>query len=127
MSKRQLDTENKENEEPNSAKKAKIIDHEDIQKPESLTDEEEEEEEKELWPIASVIEHNNGRIHPTKNQYFLYENTVPTMISNTARFWSRKYLKVLRNVNPDLYDVMLELFNFNFTRSSSFFSLDVHP
>jgi len=102
MSKRQLDIENKENEEPNSAKKAKIIDHEDIQKPESLID---EEEEKELWPIASVIEHNNGRIHPTKNQYFLYENTVPTMISNTARFWSRKYLKVLRNVNPDLYDV----------------------
>ncbi len=123
MSKRHLNIENKENEEPNSAKKAKIMDNEDIQKPESsideepnsvtnieesesLTDEEEEEEEeKELLPIASVIENNNGRIHPTNNQYFLYENTQPSMISNTARFWSRKYLKVLRNVNPDLYNV----------------------
>jgi hypothetical protein len=120
MSKRHFNIENKENEEPNPAKKAKIIEQEsltdeeeneksssaknDNEKPESLTDDE-EEEEKEPWPIASVIEKNNGKIHPTNKQYFIYENTQPTMISNTARFWSRKYLKVLRHVNPDVYNV----------------------
>jgi len=29
------------------------------------------------------------------------------MVSNTARFWSRKYLKILRHVNPDFYDMYI--------------------
>lgn len=108
MSKRQRDIENKENEEPSSlnepipAKKAKII---DTEKSESSIDQEEEEEEKEPWPIAAFIENNDGKVHPTNKQYFVYENAQPSMVSNTARFWSRKYLKVLRHVNPDAYDV----------------------
>jgi hypothetical protein len=113
MSKRPLDIENKENEEPNSAKKAKMIDTENIQiqKPASSIDEEEQEQPR---PIASVIESNEGTIHPTNKQYIVYENTEPTMVSNTARFWSRKYLKVLRHVNPDVYDVCFEFIQLKF-------------
>jgi hypothetical protein len=112
MSKRHHDIEN---EDPNPVKKAK-----NDEKSESLSVNEEEEEEEndeksesssdneeddEPLPIAAVIENNGGTVHPTNKQYFIYNNTRPTMISNTARFWSRKYLKVLRHVNPDAYDV----------------------
>lgn len=109
MPKRPLDIEEKENEEPSSStepiriKRSKAIedDHEE---------EEEEEidddgEENEPLPIAAVIEQNEGTVHPTNKEYFIYENTEPPMISKTARFWSRKYLKVLRHVNPDTYEV----------------------
>jgi hypothetical protein len=111
MSKRPLDIENKENEEPSTsnpaipAKKMKIsseIEPIQQQQPE-LPDE--EEKENEPWPIAAVIEHNEGTMYPKNKQYFVYENTEPSMISKTARFWCRKYLKVLRHVNPDAYGV----------------------
>jgi hypothetical protein len=120
MPKRSLDTENKENEpeqssimsdstEPVPIKKAKIIDTENVQEPESSSDEEDDEEQQQgLLPISSVIENNDGKIHPTNKQYFIYENTEPNMISKTARFWSRKYLKVLRHVDPDAYDVCFD-------------------
>jgi len=99
MPKRSLDSEDKENQ---PEKKTKVID--DIQEVESPPDDDDEEVEG-LLPIGSVIEENEGHIHPTNKLYFIYENTEPNMISNTARFWSRKYLKVLRHVNPDAYDV----------------------
>jgi len=97
MSKRHLDIEN---EDLNSVKKIKNDDKSE--------DDEEEEEEKEPLPIAAVIENNDGTIHPTNKQYFVYKNTQPSMVSNTARFWSRKYLKILRHVNPDVYNVCRE-------------------
>jgi hypothetical protein len=103
MPKRPLDSENKENEQPIPAKIAKNIDTEE---PEPLINEQEEEEEdKGPWPIAGFIENNDGQLHPTNKQYYVYQNTKPSMISNTARFWSRKYLKILRHVNPDVYNV----------------------
>jgi hypothetical protein len=106
MLKRSLDVENKENEYEQSLdpkiKKAKII---DVQQPESSSDDEEEEEVQGSWPIGSVIGENDGKVHPTNKQYFIYENTEPNMISKTARFWARKYLKVLQHVDPDGYDV----------------------
>jgi hypothetical protein len=148
MPKRPLDVENKENEppgqslpsiipgsslllkpvdanQPTPAKRAKMNDTEIVQESDSSSDEEEDdEEEKGAWTISSVIENNDGKIHPTNKQYFLYENTQPTIISRTARFWSRKYLKVLRHVDPDAYDVcfkyFLDLLN------SSLLSLVVH-
>lgn len=97
MSKRHHDIEN---EDPSPVKKAK-----NDEKSESLSDHEEEEDDNEPLPIAAVIENNGGTVHPTNKQYFIYNNTRPTMISNTARFWSRKYLKVLRHINPDVYNV----------------------
>jgi hypothetical protein len=113
MSKRPLDIENKENEEPSQpipAKKMKTSSEiVSIQQPELPEEEvvEEEEEENKPWPIAAVIEHNEGTIHPKNKQYVVYENTEPSMISKTARFWCRKYLKVLRHVNPDVYDMYI--------------------
>jgi hypothetical protein len=112
MSKRPLDIENKENEEPTSqetpTKKMKVSSETvPIQQPKTPEKEEEEEDDKEPWPIAAVIEQNEGTIHPKYKQYIVYENTEPSMISKTARFWCRKYLKVLRHVNPDAYDVTI--------------------
>lgn len=107
MSKRPLDIEDKENEEPSSStepirtKRSKTVeDEEDDEEDEELDD-----EENEPLSIGAVIEHNEGTVHPTNKEYFIYENTEPTMISKTARFWSRKYLKVLHHVNPDAYEV----------------------
>ena len=127
MSKRPLDnTENNENndepsssDEPIPAKKSKLSSHEEeehLQPLPSASSEEEEEddddddddEENQPIPIAAVIEHNEGTIHPSNKEYFIYQNTEPSIISKTARFWSRKYLKVLHHVNPDVYRV-----NFN--------------
>lgn len=107
MPKRPLDIEEKENEEPSSStepiriKRSKAIE-DDHEEEEEIDD---DGEENEPLPIAAVIEQNEGTVHPTNKEYFIYENTEPPMISKTARFWSRKYLKVLRHVNPDTYEV----------------------
>lgn len=98
MSKRHLDIEN---EDPNLVKKVKSNEKFEQEQEE----EEDEDEEKEPWPIAAVIENTDGSLHPTNKQYYVYQNTQPSMVSNTARFWCRKYLKILRHVNPDFYDV----------------------
>ncbi|CAF1173248.1 unnamed protein product [Rotaria sordida] len=119
MSKRYRDIENKENEpeqssslininEPNPKKKVKLIDTKNIQHFEPLSDDDDDDDEdKGPWPIESIIQNNDGTIHPTNKQYILYENTEPNMISRTARFWSRKYLKVLQHVDPDVYDMYI--------------------
>ena len=107
MSKRPLDIEEKENEEPSSStepiriKRSKTV--EDAEEEEF--EDEEDDEENEPLPIGAVIEHNEGTLHPTNKEYFIYEKTEPSMISKTARFWSRKYLKALHHVNPDTYEV----------------------
>ena len=126
MSKRPLDnTENNENndepsssDEPIPAKKSKLSSHEEEEHLQPLPsassseeeddDDDDDDEENQPIPIAAVIEHNEGTIHPSNKEYFIYQNTEPSIISKTARFWSRKYLKVLHHVNPDVYRV-----NFN--------------
>ncbi|CAF1434946.1 unnamed protein product [Adineta ricciae] len=129
MTKRSLDVENKENEsesnsattnDPLPAKKPKLIaqtnDHEDEKEVEHDSDGEEdeedevvEEEEEEEGPISisQVIELNEGTIHPKHKEYFIYEGTDLSMVSRTARFWSRKYLQALRHVNPDAYNMYI--------------------
>lgn len=66
-------------------------------------DDDDEEEDKGPWPIAGFLVKNDGQIHPENKQYFIYENTTPSMVSHTARFWARKYLNILPHVNPDAY------------------------
>ncbi|CAF5059144.1 unnamed protein product [Rotaria magnacalcarata] len=132
MTKRSLDIENKENEleqfsssiatsslafnsidqnVPKPAKKARILEEKIVQQDESSSSQEDNDEdddeggeEKGPWPIGAVIQHHDGTIHSKYKQYIVYENTEPEMISKTARFWSRKYLKVLQHVDPDSYD-----------------------
>ncbi|UJR14865.1 hypothetical protein I4U23_001850 [Adineta vaga] len=72
-------------------------------------DQEENEEEEEDGPlsISAVLELNEGTIHPTNKQYFIYEGTDLGMVSKTARFWSRKYLKVFQHVDPDVYNMYI--------------------
>ncbi|CAF3650417.1 unnamed protein product [Rotaria socialis] len=134
MTKRPLDTENKENEleqfspsiatsslafnsidqnVPKPAKKARILEEKVVQQDESSSSEEDDDEdddegkEKGPWPIGAVIQHHDGTVHSKYKQYIVYENTEPEMISKTARFWSRKYLKVLQHVDPDSYDMYI--------------------
>ena len=108
MLKRSLDSENKENEQPSSstepvqAKKAKLDEAD-----EEEDDDDEDEEDKGPWPIAGFLVKNDGQVHPTNKQYFIYENTIPSMVSQTARFWSRKYLNILPHVNPDAYNMYI--------------------
>ncbi|CAF1147992.1 unnamed protein product [Adineta steineri] len=58
-------------------------------------------------PISSIIERHDGAIHPDNKQYYIYTNTDLMMISHTARFWSRKYLKIFPHVDPDTYDMYI--------------------
>lgn len=106
--------------EPNPRKKAKIIaattvpqlepsldENNDDDEEEDEEDDDDHDDEEGPWPIGAVIQHNEGKMHPTNKQYIIYDNTEPDTISKTARFWSRKYLKVLQHVDPDTYDVCM--------------------
>ncbi|CAF4816495.1 unnamed protein product, partial [Rotaria socialis] len=110
MTKRPLDTENKENEleqfSPSiaasslafnsidqnvtkPAKKARILEEKVVQQDESSSSEEDDDEdddegkEKGPWPIGAVIQHHDGTVHSKYKQYIVYENTEPEMISKT--------------------------------------------
>lgn len=119
MAKRPLDIENKENESeqgsstefnlPKRVRTDTVNVFECNSSDESDNDDDEEEEEGPL-PIGLMIQHYDGRIYPPNKQYFIYKDAEPDMISKTARFWSRKYLKVLKNVDPDAYDVCILFF-----------------
>jgi hypothetical protein len=75
------------------------------------SEDESEEEEEDENPISSVADNDNGKDHPTNKQYLIYENSdsnkEPYIISKTARYWSLKYRKVLRHVNPDAYGMYI--------------------
>jgi hypothetical protein len=128
MPKRTHDSENKENEpEPGAitasesapTKRVKTVDqplNDRKEEPQSDHDDEEEnddddddDEEQGPIPISAVLVLNEGTIHPTNKQYIVYEGTDLGMVSKTARFWSRKYLKIIPHVDPDRYDVGLRL------------------
>ena len=127
MSKRAYDSENKENElehgtvavhEPVPAKRAKTVDQTSNDSEDELQAEKEnddhdgeeeedddEDEEQGPIPISAVLVLNEGTVHSTHKQYIVYEGTDLGIVSKTARFWSRKYLKVFPHVDPDRYDV----------------------
>jgi hypothetical protein len=75
------------------------------------SDDEFDDDEGEENPISSVADQDNGKDHPTNKQYLIYENgdsnKEPYIISKTARYWSLKYRKVLRHVNPDAYGMYI--------------------
>jgi hypothetical protein len=77
-----------------------------------VDDSDDEFEEKQEEPISSLADNDkDGEVHPTNKQYLLYKNPDSTkedyIISKTARFWSLKYRKVLRHVNPDAYGMYI--------------------
>ena len=75
----------------------------------SSPDEVDEEPENQQAAPMSLLADNihNGEDHPTNKQYLVFKNSDPNkedyIISKTARYWSLRYRKVLRHVNPDLY------------------------
>jgi hypothetical protein len=78
----------------------------------TIDDNDDEFEETPEEPISSLADNdNNGEDHPTNKQYLVYKNPNPKqedyIISKTARYWSLRYRKVLRHVNPDLYGMYI--------------------
>jgi hypothetical protein len=70
-----------------------------------LEDNDDEEEE---TPVSAD---DDGKDYPSNKQYMIYENVgrnkEPFIISKTARYWNRKYRKVLSHVNPDFYGMYI--------------------
>lgn len=79
----------------------------------SSPDEVDEEPENQQAAPMSLLADNigNGEDHPTNKQYLVFKNSDPTkedyIISKTARYWSLRYRKALRHVNPDFYGMYI--------------------
>ena len=75
----------------------------------SSTDDIEFEDHNET-PISTLADNlDNGEDHPRNKQYLVFRksNTEDYVISKTARYWSLRYRKVLRHINPGLYGLYI--------------------
>lgn len=79
----------------------------------SSSDENDEEAETDhTGPISVLADNiNKGEDYPRNKQYLIFKNSDPNkeayIISKTARYWSLRYRKVLRHVNPDVYGMYI--------------------
>ncbi|CAF2761310.1 unnamed protein product [Rotaria sp. Silwood2] len=78
--------------------------------PPDNTDDEIDNDEDEYLTLP-IDDNDNGKDHPTNKEYVIYENArpnkQPSIISKTARYWTNKYRKNLRHVNPDAYGMYI--------------------
>lgn len=75
-------------------------------------DDDDEMQDTDEPPISTLADNiDDGEDYPRNKQYLVFRNPNPNkedyIISKTARYWSLRYRKVLRHVNPDMYGMYI--------------------